>query len=40
MWPFEKDFGMESEGLSSNSYFTTKLFVIMSEIYVKIPHQL
>lgn len=40
MWPFEKDFGMESEGLGSNSYFTTKLFVIMSEIYVKIPHQL
>ena len=40
MWPFENDFGMESEGLGSNSYFTMKLLVIMSEVYVKIPHQL
>ena len=40
MWPFGKDFGMESEDLGSNSYFTMKQFVIMSEIYVKIPHQL
>lgn len=40
MWPFGKDFGMESEDLGSNSYFTMKRFVIMSEIHVKIPRQL
>lgn len=38
--PLEKILEWKSEDLVLSSYFTTKQFVIMSEIAFEIPHQL